>query len=151
MHRYPPSTIYRYLDLPSTQRIQTRTSHRHNTTPPLPTLVQAPPPTPYLHHPQHCNTNPRSTRPLFTQDWLLLYAFRDLWKEWGYSNFQIFSQNSQFPHRPLESLEHFNVFFNIYNSEHYGFIFFYKYTLHVCYVFNVISRIILMTDRLNSN
>ena len=25
----------RYLDLPSTQRIQTHTSHRHNTTPPL--------------------------------------------------------------------------------------------------------------------
>ena len=33
---------YRYLDLPSTQIIQTHTSHRHNTTPPLPTLVQAP-------------------------------------------------------------------------------------------------------------
>ena len=34
-----------HLDLPSTQRIQTHTSHRHNTTPPLPTLVQAPYPT----------------------------------------------------------------------------------------------------------
>ena len=32
MCRYPPSTIHRYLDLPSTQRIQTHTSHRHNTT-----------------------------------------------------------------------------------------------------------------------
>ena len=42
MCRYPPSTIHRYLDLPSTQRIQTHTSHRHNTTPPLPTRVQAP-------------------------------------------------------------------------------------------------------------
>ena len=42
MCRYPPSTIHRYLDLPSTQRIQTHTSHRHNTTPPLPTPVQAP-------------------------------------------------------------------------------------------------------------
>ena len=30
------------MDLQSTQRIQTHTSHRHNTTPPLPTLVQAP-------------------------------------------------------------------------------------------------------------
>ena len=40
---------------------------------------------------------------------LLLFAFRDLWKEWGDSNFQIFSQNCQFPHRRLESLEHFNV------------------------------------------
>ena len=33
----------------------------------------------------------------------LLYAFRDLW------NFQIFSQNCQFHHRRLESLEHFNI------------------------------------------
>ena len=46
MCRYPPSTIRRYLDLPSTQRIQTHTSHRHNTTPPLQTLVQAPYPLP---------------------------------------------------------------------------------------------------------
>ena len=46
MCRYPPSTIHRYLDLPSTQRIQTHTSHRHNTTTPLPTLVQAPYPLP---------------------------------------------------------------------------------------------------------
>ena len=44
--RYPPSTIHRYLDLPSTQIIQTHTSHRHNTTPPLPTHVQAPYPLP---------------------------------------------------------------------------------------------------------
>ena len=48
--------------------------------------------------------------------WLLLYAFRDLWKEWGDSNFQIFSQNCQFRHRRLESLEHFNVLF-IYHYE----------------------------------
>ena len=42
---------YRYLDLPSTQRIQTHTSHRHNTTPWLPTLVQAPYPLPtYTTH-----------------------------------------------------------------------------------------------------
>ena len=51
MCRYPPSTIHRYLDLPSTQRIQTHTSHRHNTTPPLPTPVQAPYPLPtYTTH-----------------------------------------------------------------------------------------------------
>ena len=49
MCRYLPSTIQRYLDLPSTQRIQTHTSHRHNTTPPLPTLVQAP----YTTQPKH--------------------------------------------------------------------------------------------------
>ena len=42
MRRYRPSTICRYLDLPSTQRIQTHNSHRHNTTPSLQTLVQAP-------------------------------------------------------------------------------------------------------------
>ena len=35
---------------------------------------------------------------------LLLYAFRDLWKEWGDSNFQIFTELS---------LEHFNVFIYI--------------------------------------
>ena len=51
MCRYPPSTIHRYLDLPYTQIIQTYTSHRHNTTPPLPTLVQAPYPLPtYTTH-----------------------------------------------------------------------------------------------------
>ena len=48
MCRYRPSTIHRYLDLPSTQRIQTHTSNIHNTTPPLPTLVQAPYPLPTL-------------------------------------------------------------------------------------------------------
>ena len=68
-------------------------------------------------------------------------------------------QNCQFHHRRLESLEHFNVFdiyIYIYPSEHYGLSFFdltdaifftrcpflytfpfCKYTLHVCYVFNV--------------
>ena len=64
-------------------------------------------------------------------------------------------QNCQFHHRRLESLEHFNVLY-IYHSEHYGLSFldltdvfflqglpfcihfhFCKYTLHVCYVFNV--------------
>ena len=51
MCRYPPSTIHRYLDLPSTQINQTHTSHRHNTTPPLPTLVHAPYPLPtYTTH-----------------------------------------------------------------------------------------------------
>ena len=51
MCRYPPSTIHRYLNLPSTQRIQTHTSHILNTTPPLPTLVQAPYPLPtYTTH-----------------------------------------------------------------------------------------------------
>ena len=91
---------------------------------------------------------------------LLLYAFRDLWKEGGDSNFQIFSHNCQFHHRRLESLEHFNVLF-IYHSKHYGLIFLgvllflqglllfkknlctfpfvRKYTLHVCYIFNAID------------
>ena len=37
----------------------------------------------------------------------LLYGFRDIWKEWGDSNFQ----NCQFHHRRLELFdEHFNVF-----------------------------------------
>ena len=46
MRGYPPSTIHRYLDLPSTQIIQTHISHRYNTTPPLQSLVQAPYPFP---------------------------------------------------------------------------------------------------------
>ena len=52
---------------------------------------------------------------------LLLFVFRDLWKEWGDSKFQIFSQNCQFHHRRLESLGHFNVFFK-YHYEHYGLL-----------------------------
>ena len=43
---------------------------------------------------------------------VLLYSFQALWKEWGDSNFPIFSQNCQFHHMGLESLNHFNVFFN---------------------------------------
>ena len=67
-------------------------------------------------------------------------------------------QNCQFHYRRLESLKHFNVLYiYIYHSEHYGLSFldltdaifftrssfylytfpFRKYTLHVCYVFNV--------------
>ena len=42
MRRYPPSTIHIYMDLSSTQIIQTRISHNHNTNQPLQTLVQAP-------------------------------------------------------------------------------------------------------------
>ena len=42
MRKYPPSTIHKYLDLPSTQILQTHISHGHNTTPSLKTLVQTP-------------------------------------------------------------------------------------------------------------
>ena len=85
---------------------------------------------------------------------LLLFAFRDLWNELGESNFQIFSQDCLFHHRLLESLEHFNVLLYIMLSTMVSFLedtilflqvsffctfhFFRKYTLHVCYVFNVI-------------
>ena len=57
------------LDLPSTQRIQTHNSHRHNTTPPDP--GPSPLLTAHLHHPHHCNqnTDTRPTLPLFPQDW----------------------------------------------------------------------------------
>ena len=48
-----------------------------------------------------CSSYPFPTR------LLMLFAFRDLWKEWGDSNFKIFSPNCQFHHRRLESLEHF--------------------------------------------
>ena len=41
MCRYQPSTIYRYLNMPSTQRIQTHNSNRHNITPLVQILFQA--------------------------------------------------------------------------------------------------------------
>ena len=41
---------------------------------------------------------------------LLLFVFRDIWKEWGDSIFQIYLQNCQFHHMRLESLEHLIVF-----------------------------------------
>ena len=91
------------------------------------------------------------------------------WKEWSDSYFHIFSQNCQFHHRRLESLEHFNAFHIYIYMKHIiyiilsatdsfledviyflqghlfhlyvHFLFFCKYTLHVCYVFNVIDRI----------
>ena len=53
---------------------------------------------------------------------LLLYAFRDLWKELGDSNFQIFSPNCQFHHRRLETLEHFNVLLYIILSTTVSFL-----------------------------
>ena len=72
MRRYPPSTRHRYPDLPSTQRIQTHNSHRHNTTPPFQTLVQAPytlPPTPPL--PPQTKHRHTSNTPLFRQTGLV--------------------------------------------------------------------------------
>ena len=71
MCRYPPSTIHRYLDLPSTHKIQTHNSHRYNTTPPLQTMGPSPLPTPHLHHPYHRNQiiDTRPTLPLFPHDW----------------------------------------------------------------------------------
>ena len=66
MCRYPPSTIHRYLDLPSTQIIQTHTSHRHNTSPPLPTLVQAPYPLPTYTPPQPKHRHMSNTPPVPT-------------------------------------------------------------------------------------
>ena len=48
---------------------------------------------------------------------LLLFAFRDLWKEWGDSNFQIFSQNCQFHHRRLfTQFTQFTKYFDKYKS-----------------------------------
>ena len=92
--------------------------------------------------------------------WLLLFAFRNLWKEWGDSNLQIFSQNCQFHHSGWSSWNILMCFYiYIYHSEHYGllfrtyhiiftrsplfsfclhFHFFLTYTLHLCYVFNII-------------
>ena len=62
--------LHRYLDLPSTQRIQTHTSHRHNTTPPLPTPVQAPYPlSTYTTHTTATKTHTCPTLPLSPEDW----------------------------------------------------------------------------------
>ena len=67
MRRYPPNTIYRCLDLPSTQIIRTHNSHLHNTTTSLQTLVQAPnqsPPTPNTPlNPKHRHTHNTSLVP----------------------------------------------------------------------------------------
>ena len=71
-----------------------------------------------------------------TQMLLLLFAFRDLWKEWGDSNFQIFF------HRTASSttggwkvVGTFNVL-DIYPSEHYGLSFFGPYgCLFFCLLF----------------
>ena len=41
LRRNPPSTIYIYLDLPSSQILQTHNTHRHNTTLTSKTLAQA--------------------------------------------------------------------------------------------------------------
>ena len=65
MCRHLPSTIHRYLDLPSTQRIQIHTAHRHITTPPLTTLVLAPYPLPTSPTPpqhRHMSNTPYSHR-----------------------------------------------------------------------------------------
>ena len=57
MYRYPPSTLHRYLDLPSTPIIQTHT----DPTPPHPSRPWSkPPPTLHLHHP-HQNIHTRPT------------------------------------------------------------------------------------------
>ena len=63
MCRLQPSTIHRCLDLLYTQIIQTHISHKHNISPPLQTLVQAPyPPTPPQPKQRHTsNTSPVPT------------------------------------------------------------------------------------------
>ena len=62
---YQPSTIYRYLDPPSKQMIQTHNSHRHNTTPPFQTLVQ----TTYPLHTYSTHTTATQTKTQVQQDW----------------------------------------------------------------------------------
>ena len=54
---------------------------------------------------------------------LLLFAFRDLWKEWGDSNFQIFFHRMPVPPQAAGVVGTFNVP-DIYPSEHYGLSFF---------------------------
>ena len=70
MRRYPPSTIYRYLNLPSTQKIQTHKSHiltPHHPSRPWSKSPTHSPPTPSTPpQPKHKYT---SNTPLFPQDW----------------------------------------------------------------------------------
>ena len=55
---------------------------------------------------------------------LLLFSFRDLWKEWGDSNFQIFFYTElPVPPQAAGVVGTFNVL-DIYPSEHYGLSFF---------------------------
>ena len=54
---------------------------------------------------------------------LLLFAFRDLWKEWGDSNFKIFFTELPVPPQAAGVVGTFNVL-DIYPSEHYGLSFF---------------------------
>ena len=53
-NRHPPSTTYRYLDLPSPQTIWT---HTERTPPHPPRPWSKPLPTPHLHHPKHRHTS----------------------------------------------------------------------------------------------
>ena len=89
---------------------------------------------------------------------MLLYAFRDLWKEWGDSNFQIFLLNCQFSSQAAGVVGPLNcvlyiilntmVFFWTLEMPYYFYKVFFKmctfqlfckYILHVCYVFNAIN------------
>ena len=54
---------------------------------------------------------------------MLLFAFRDLWKEWGDSNVQIFFTELPVPPQAAGVVGTFNVL-DIYPSEHYGLSFF---------------------------
>ena len=73
MRRYLPSTIHRYLHLPSPQRTHNHNTYRHNTTPPSQTLGQAnnplpptsqSPPQPKHRHTSHTTTSQTDqTRP----------------------------------------------------------------------------------------
>ena len=78
---------------------------------------------------------------LHTMWLLLLYAFQDLWKEWGDSNFQIFFTELPVPPQAagvviigtflmLQGLLFFHFCLD--------FFLLHKSTLHVCYVFNII-------------
>ena len=57
MRRYPPSTTYIYLELPSIQIIQTHNSHIHITTPPFQPPIHSPPTPPTAAHPKHKHTS----------------------------------------------------------------------------------------------
>ena len=78
MRKYPPSTIYRYLYLPSTQIIRTHHPHIHPTNPPLQTQVQHPYQLPtYTNHITASVTQHALSSPQLTYDMTTYYIKTD--------------------------------------------------------------------------
>ena len=87
MRTYPPSTIYRYVSMPYTQRIQTQNTHIYNTTTPSQILDQArthpkpspqTPPTPLQPKHRHTSHTPPVQTHLPSRSGINTYTFNIL-------------------------------------------------------------------------